>query len=134
MSMAQLTARRALEGNHEAVALGLDFVAAVLVDLGAHDRVVCPEQVEPTLVPVSLVEAARVLDVGEQQRDGPVGGAGAPQVGLLVLHPRGDAVHGRLRPEPRDAPPDEAAPLEQARRNHGRRAHEHQASQPAQDR
>ncbi len=61
-------ASRAVEREHEAVALRLDLVAAVGAQLLADDLVVRPEHLHPLGVAVLLGEHRRVLDVGEHHR------------------------------------------------------------------
>ncbi len=61
------------ESDHECVADRLHVEAATLRDLLADDRVVLPPQGEPLQISELLRQRRRALDVGEQQRDGPVG-------------------------------------------------------------
>ena len=71
------------ERHHEAVALRLDDVPVVLVDQLAHDGGMGPQLADPAVVAEAGVDRGRVLDVGEQQGDGPVRREICPQVRSL---------------------------------------------------
>ena len=64
---------RGLEGDHEAVAHGLHFVAVVGLELLADEGVVLAQELLPRLVAEALGEHGRVFDVAEHDRDGAVG-------------------------------------------------------------
>src|SRR5262249_2890405 len=57
-----------VEGDHEAVADGLDFLAGVFVELLPHDLLVGGHDGVGGLVAVMLAQAGRPDDVGEQNR------------------------------------------------------------------
>ena len=69
---AQDRAPDAGEGDHEAVAEGLDLMAPVRGDLAAKDLIVGPDEFAPAQVPELLVERRRFDDVGEHHGDGAV--------------------------------------------------------------
>ena len=79
----------AREGDHEAVALRLDDVFAVPAGALADDPVVSAEHLQPGLVAELFVERGRVLDVGEEDRQGAVARRELAQLGFRVLGPSG---------------------------------------------
>ena len=61
------------EGDHEAVAHGLDLVAAVLADLGAHEVCLRLQEGVGGLVAAGRPQVGRLFDVSEEQGDGAFG-------------------------------------------------------------
>src|SRR3990170_8442687 len=59
----------ALEGDHEAIALGLHLEAAVRLHLAPHDGVVLPQHLQPALVAQALVDGRGTLDVAKHDGD-----------------------------------------------------------------
>src|SRR5207244_1547032 len=88
----------AAEGEHEPVALGLDLETTVGLQLLPDDAVVGVQHLEPAPVAQALVGGGRPLDVGEEERDGPVRSGVRTEVGTRP----GRA--GKRGPAPRNRP------------------------------